>query len=264
MHDHLPSHALFAERARTRRADGLSPQNSSANTQCPVFLDADARFFWQWSGPCLPTDTPTACFQRQLTRASVVMIDLLHRADGIYNANFNGAIRLGFAGLVIQTTSNMSIPTPASGTAADAGSVLGGYEEWLAAGASVVSNQIVTKAVRGAGFPTSQQVCLNHFLTHIQCGTTLGVAELAAVGYAGGICDTTIFGNGGTTPYSASNTGFVTTLFSGGVVPHLQSVLVVAHEIGHNFGSPHDCSTDCTQGDLPCVPTNANGGTYIM
>ena len=29
----------------------------------------------------------------------VAMIDILHQADGIFSANFNGAVRLGLAGL---------------------------------------------------------------------------------------------------------------------------------------------------------------------
>ena len=45
---------------RTRRS--FAPQSSTANTQCMVFMDADARFFNQWAGPCLSNDTTQTCF----------------------------------------------------------------------------------------------------------------------------------------------------------------------------------------------------------
>ena len=66
-----------------------------------MFLDADARFFTQFAGPCLSTDSVSLCQTRQVTRATVLMIDILHRVDGIYNANFNGSARLGLAGTLV-------------------------------------------------------------------------------------------------------------------------------------------------------------------
>lgn len=117
------------------------------------------------------------------------MIDILHRADGIYNVNFNGLVRLGLAGISIQTAGDFGISTPAAGSSLDGSSVLNAYEAWLAAGATGSAGSYTTGHVRGPGLPTSQQVCLNHFFTHLDCGSTLGVAQIAQVGYVGGICE---------------------------------------------------------------------------
>lgn len=107
----------------------------------------------------------------------------------------------------MQTTGNFNIPTPAAGTAGDASTVLGLYQKWLAAGATPSSGNYATKAVRGAGLPTSQGVCLNHFMTHINCGSVLGIANVASpsAGTAGGICDTYIFDTNGGAPFVADN-----------------------------------------------------------
>ena len=262
VHDEDLHQLVMPAHVRARR--GAQP--SAANTQCGVFLDADERFYAQWAGPCLPADTAAACSARQLQRVLVSMIDILHRADGIYDMNFHGAVRLGLAGAAVQTSNNLGIPTPTGNNTVSENTVLARYQNWLAAGATAGGSSFVTQAVRGAGLPSSQHVCLNYLLTHINCGDVLGVANLAspAPNVAGGICDTYIFSTGGAAPFRAVNTGFTTTLSQFGVVPHLQSVLVLSHEVGHNFGSPHDCSTDCALGDLPCVPSDANGGTFIM
>ena len=75
---------------------------AAANTQCPMFLDADMRFYTQWAGPCLNNDTISGCATRQLQRVMVTMVDIVHRADGIYDVNFNGSVRLGLAGLAVR------------------------------------------------------------------------------------------------------------------------------------------------------------------
>ncbi|XP_077564430.1 disintegrin and metalloproteinase domain-containing protein 10 homolog [Haemaphysalis longicornis] len=45
----------------------------------------------------------------------------------------------------------------------------------------------------------------------------------------------------------------------GHYVGHAVSELVLCHEIGHNFGSPHD-----EPDSSPCVPVKEKGGHYIM
>ena len=44
----------------------------------------------------------------------------------------------------------------------------------------------------------------------------------------------------------------------GSTVPSQQAVLVLAHELGHNWGSPHDLNTK------ECAPSSSYGGKYIM
>jgi hypothetical protein len=62
---------------------------ASGSYLCTVFLDADASFTTQWSGPCLPTDSGAACTQRQAERVTAKMVSILHEADLIYAVSEN-------------------------------------------------------------------------------------------------------------------------------------------------------------------------------
>ena len=68
------------------------------------------------------------------------------------------------------------------------------YGQWLAAGATQLPNgTYVGQRVRGAGLPTFQDVCLNHYLTHLNFGITIGLALRPTVESGGGICETGVF-----------------------------------------------------------------------
>jgi hypothetical protein len=45
--------------------------------------------------------------------------------------------------------------------------------------------------VRGAEYPSSQEVCLNYFFTHVNLNGTLGLANLASplANFNGGMCE---------------------------------------------------------------------------
>nr|XP_054926467.1 disintegrin and metalloproteinase domain-containing protein 10-like [Dermacentor andersoni] len=55
------------------------------------------------------------------------------------------------------------------------------------------------------------------------------------------------------------NTGIITFLNYGDHVSQASSEITFCHEIGHNFGSPHD-----EPDSSPCVPGDKRGGNYIM
>ncbi|KAL3222799.1 hypothetical protein MRX96_049944 [Rhipicephalus microplus] len=55
------------------------------------------------------------------------------------------------------------------------------------------------------------------------------------------------------------NTGIITFLNYGNHVARVVSETAFCHEMGHNFGSPHD-----EPDSSPCVPKDKNAGTYIM
>lgn len=99
-------------------------------------------------------------------------------------------------------------------------------------------------------------VCLAYVFTYRDFAD--GVLGLAWVGEtggaAGGICEeATRFSDG---KEKNLNTGVVTFINYGKQVAQKVSQITFAHETGHNFGSPHDTTADCSPG--------GSAGNYIM
>ena len=97
--------------------------------------------------------------------------------------------------------------------------------------------------------------CLAYVLTYRDfTGGTLGLAWVAsASGASGGICEKykTYTENVNGIHHTAQrslNTGIITFVNYNSRVPPKVSQLTLAHEIGHNFGSPHDYPVECRPG----------------
>ncbi|KAL2093367.1 hypothetical protein ACEWY4_010679 [Coilia grayii] len=90
----------------------------------------------------------------------------------------------------------------------------------------------------------------------------LGLAWVGAPsGSSGGICEKSKLYSDG--KKKSLNTGIITVQNYASHVPPKVSHITFAHEVGHNFGSPHDSGSECTPGESKSQEKKEKGN-YIM
>uniref|UniRef100_V9KFZ3 Disintegrin and metalloproteinase domain-containing protein 10 n=3 Tax=Callorhinchus milii TaxID=7868 RepID=V9KFZ3_CALMI len=90
----------------------------------------------------------------------------------------------------------------------------------------------------------------------------LGLAWVGApAGSSGGICEKSKLYSDG--KKKSLNTGIITVQNYGSHVPPKVSHITFAHEVGHNFGSPHDSGFECTPGESKTGELKERGN-FIM
>lgn len=90
----------------------------------------------------------------------------------------------------------------------------------------------------------------------------LGLAWVGAPsGSSGGICEKSKLYSDG--KRKSLNTGIITVQNYASHVPPKVSHITFAHEVGHNFGSPHDSGIECTPGESKSQE-NKEQGNFIM
>ncbi|KAM8877693.1 disintegrin and metalloproteinase domain-containing protein 10-like [Synchiropus picturatus] len=113
----------------------------------------------------------------------------------------------------------------------------------------------------------SEQIHDNYCLAYIFTDRDFddGVLGLAwvgsAAGGAGGICEKSKLYSDGRR--KSLNTGIITIRNYNAYVPPKITHLTFAHEVGHNFGSPHDAGPECTPGESSDLLLKAKGN-FIM
>jgi disintegrin and metalloproteinase domain-containing protein 10 len=97
-------------------------------------------------------------------------------------------------------------------------------------------------------------VCLGHLFVDRDFSGTLGLAYVGSTSTIGGVCQNSASLSFGT---ANTNTGLTSINNNGATNARSLSILTTAHEIGHNYGSPHDSTAACT-------PSGASGGKFLM
>ncbi|KAK3787925.1 hypothetical protein RRG08_020372 [Elysia crispata] len=164
---------------------------------------------------------------------------------------YNNDLRYSGINFVVQRTSIMTPENQKCGTEAESNYCLEHID---------VSNFLNLNSM-----DQHNEFCLAYIFTHRDFTRgTLGLAWVGAREVAsGGICERhKSYVEATTTVPKSLNTGIVTTVNYGKAVPARVSQLTFTHEVGHNFGSPHDQGDECAP--FGTGEVNAQDGNYIM
>eukprot|EP00050_Salpingoeca_kvevrii_P022425 m.126270 g.126270 ORF g.126270 m.126270 type:complete len:1460 (+) comp9705_c0_seq2:247-4626(+) len=240
LHEGSEAHSTegASTQSRRQRREG---QLSAQHKVCTIFLEADRRFFKQWSGD--------GSREVRVSRTALHMAEIFLAVNAIFqdSDNLGGILGLQIAGILVHTDDPFDFGENEEGRV-----VLKSYQTYLGANATGPNVGQATH-VRGPWAPTSQEVCLNHLFTHTNLKGYLGVATIASPNFnqLGGLCahrlGRSAFG------YTALNSAITSTKLKDAVASTATLIHSMAHELAHNLGAEHTCcgspSSSCPQAE---------------
>ena len=227
------SMAFAAKHTATRRTGW---HGDAAKTTCMVSFYADHRYFGSSQGgsSVVTTINNVISYVEQVTR--------IYKFSNF--ANVGQGIQIGIKRIVVFTASNS----------------VGNFFT-----ASTGQSSYFLDQLSAGQFSDS---CLAHGLTNQQFAN--GVLGLANVGTICRVPTSGSVSSNGLTVYSF-NTGITTINVFGSTAATLETMLVMAHEMGHNHGMSHDnsCGSYCSSHSGECQSDGVTlsegvGGHYIM
>ncbi|KAK0168219.1 hypothetical protein PV327_002044 [Microctonus hyperodae] len=230
------------ERHRNRRA--TRPKEDNRNT-CSLFIQTDP-FIWRHISEHLQRDTDKTREEiLSLIAHHVTAVNYIYRDTRFDGRMEHRNIKFEVQRIKIDNDTACSHPSDSKPNV------------------FCMENIDVSNFLNQHSLGNHEDFCLAYVFTYRDfTGGTLGLAWVAsASGASGGICEKyktyteTIDGMYQSTKRSL-NTGIITFVNYNSRVPPKVSQLTLAHEIGHNFGSPHDFPPECRPGGLH--------GNYIM
>ena len=205
------NHTVLPDAPRSNGQQRNARQTVEQRT-CEVFIDADKWFYDQHGG--------TGPVPVRITNTILAMLDVMLEAIAAYGdvANFGLSNTQGplltVVGASVHTSESFGNEDPSSQSSA--ASVLSQYRQFLTEDAGSTRSGI-----------SGDSVCLNHLFTHASFGSVVGLANL------GSACQPDF-----------SNVAFTSSMHMGGRMSLSGQSSTAIHEIGHNWGAPHDCSSD--------------------
>lgn len=235
---------MYTEKVNKRSKRGLLGNNT-----CTLFLQSDPEL-WKYMRNTLKLNPTRA--KDEILGLFANHVNAIKTIYGDTNfTTYDGSLNYVGVSFVVQRTTIMTEGTEKCG--------------FPGASPFCSPNIDVSNFLNQNSLTSHDDFCLAYIFTYRDFnGGTLGLAWVGSPNKAaGGICEKyQSFPEGMRKVKKSLNTGILTLVNFNKRVPPKVSQLTFAHEVGHNFGSPHDKGVQCAPYGSSQV--DANKGNYIM